>query len=62
MAITPHVCHEEVSLTFTAPSHISSEVSDRDLSILEKFVVAMYDRSSTVTTINDARLDLFAQK
>ena len=61
MAITPHVC-DEVSLTFTAPSHIPSEVSDRDLSILETFAVAMYDKSSTTTMVNDARLDLFAQK
>ena len=54
MVITPHVCDEEVSLTFTAPSHIPSEVSDWDLSILEKFVVAMYDWFSTATTVNDA--------
>lgn len=54
------MCDEEVSQTFAALSHIPTEVSDRDMSILEKFVVAMYDRSSTFTTVNDARLDLFA--
>ena len=28
---------------------------------LEKFVVMMYDRSSTFENVNDARLDMFAQ-
>lgn len=37
-------------------------MSDCDICILEKFVVAMYDRSSTTTTVNDARLDLFTRK
>ena len=47
---------------FCSSKPYSTEVSDRDMSILEKFVVAMYDRSSTFTTVNDARLDLFARK
>lgn len=37
-------------------------VRDEDLEILEKFVVTMYDRSSTATCVNNARLELFARK
>ncbi len=29
---------------------------------LEKFVIAMYDRSSTAKCVDDARLELFARK
>ena len=56
------VCDEEVSRTFTHLSQVPSSVNDHDMRVIEKFVVAMYDRSSTATTVNDARLDLFARK
>lgn len=59
---TWNVCDDEVSHTFAALSQVPSEVSDHNLCILEKFVVAMYDRSSTTTTVNDARLDILARK
>ena len=29
---------------------------------IEKFVVLLYDRSSTVSTVNECRKDLFARK
>ncbi|KAJ8414100.1 hypothetical protein AAFF_G00066980 [Aldrovandia affinis] len=37
-------------------------VDDEDLKTLEKFVVMMYDRSSTAEGVDDARLDMFAWK
>eukprot|EP00795_Rhopilema_esculentum_P005341 gene5341-513_t len=48
---------------FTGCDVVSASLGDeRDLSTLERFVVTMYDRSSTSTTVNEARLDLFARK
>ena len=35
---------------------------DSDLDILERFVILMYDRSSTAATVDEARLDMFARK
>ena len=58
---TWEVC-DEVSKIFSKLSKHPSAVEDNDLKALEKFVVPMYDRSSEVTTVNEARLDLFARK
>ncbi|XP_060788807.1 uncharacterized protein LOC132893681 [Neoarius graeffei] len=35
---------------------------DADLSMLEKFVITMYNKNSTADGVDDARLDTFAQK
>ena len=37
-------------------------LDDGDLQSLETFVAVMYDRSSADTSVNDARLNLFARK
>ena len=37
-------------------------VNGNEVDILEKFVVMMYDRSSTATRVNNAMLDMFARK
>ena len=37
-------------------------VNDNEVDVLEKFVVMMYDKSSTATGVNNARLDMFARK
>ena len=55
------VC-DEVSNTFAKLSECPSAVEDSGLQALERFVVIMYDGSSNVTTVNEARLDLFARK
>ena len=39
-----------------------TNISDEDVLNIEKFVVLMYDRTSQVTSINNARLELFAAK
>ena len=57
-----HGTCDEVSNTFARLSKCPSAVEDSDLQALERFVVLMYDRSSDVTTVNEARLDLFARK
>lgn len=55
------VC-EDVTTTFARLSQKPAAVDDDDLQILEKFVVALYDRSSSQASVNEARLDLFARK
>lgn len=51
-----------VSHVFSKLSQYLPVVDDEDLKSLEKFVVMMYDRSSTAEGIDDARLDMFARK
>ena len=52
----------EVSATFAKLSHNPSEIEESDLQTLEKYVVLMYDRSSITSSVDEARLDLFARK
>ena len=37
-------------------------IEEEDIESIEKFVISMYDRSSTSVTVDDARLELFARK
>ena len=53
---------DDVSETFTNLSQHPTLVRDLDLQRLERFVVLMYDRSSAATSVDEARLDLFARK
>ena len=39
-----------------------SEVSEESMSLLERFVVLMYDRTSGIMEVNEARKQLFAHK
>ena len=55
------VC-DDASGVFSKPSQYPAVVDDEDLKTLEKFVVMMYDRSSTAEGVDDARLDMFARK
>ena len=55
------VC-EEASGVFSKLSQYPPVVDDEDLKTLEKFVVMMYDRSSTDEGVDDVRLDMFARK
>jgi len=48
--------YTEVSDVFAKLSQYPLTVDDEDLQILEKFVVIMYDRSSTAEGVDDARL------
>ena len=59
--LTWDVC-AEASDVFKKLRQYPPTVTDEDLKVLEKFVITMYDRYSTTTCVNDARLDLFARK
>ena len=51
-----------VSESFSRLSQYPPTVDDDNLKLLEKFVIMMYDRSSTTECVDDARLDMFARK
>ena len=42
--------------------NLPETISEDDIQILEQFVVILYDRSSAVKKVNEARLDLFAHR
>ena len=52
----------EASPVFSKLSQYPLTVEDGDLEILRRFIVQMYDRSSTATAVDEARLDMFARK
>lgn len=52
----------EASDVFAKLSQYPPTVDNNDLEILEKFVVTLYDRFSTVAHVDDARLDMYARK
>ena len=58
---TWNVCNE-ASVIFTKLSQCPSKIEESDLQILDKCVVLMYDRSSSVASVNEASLPLFARK
>ena len=51
-----------MSDVFRRLSQCPPAVTNEDLGMLERFVVMLYDRSSSATNVNDARFDLFARK
>ena len=53
---------DEVTGTFVTLSQVPTEVCDQDLMNLGHFVMLPYDRTSSVTSVNKARLELFARK
>jgi len=52
----------EASGVFRKLGQYPPTVEDEDRGILEKFIITMYDRSSTAGGIDEARLDMFARK
>ena len=52
----------DVTDVFSKLSRYPPVISEHDQNLLEMFVIMMYDRSSPITSIDDARLDLFARK
>ena len=57
---TWNVC-KEISTTFPKLSQCVTALDNADLQSLEMFVLVMYNRSSANTSVNDARLNLFAR-
>jgi hypothetical protein len=56
-----HVC-SDVTDVFSKLSKCPPVITEHDQFILEMFAIMMYNRSSPNANIDDARLDLFAQK
>ena len=54
--------YPEVTNAFEAIMMMPSEINDAVLSVLERFVVLLYERTSGLTRVDDARKHLFAQK
>ncbi|KAK4304447.1 hypothetical protein Pmani_023602 [Petrolisthes manimaculis] len=52
----------DVSQVFKKLSKYPPVVDEMDIQIIEMYVVSLYDRSSTVTSVNNARFDMFARK
>ena len=53
---------DEASEVFRKLSQYPLVIDDEDMQTLVKFVVMMFDCSSTIETVNDARLDMFSRK
>ena len=53
---------DEVTPTFKALSTYPVAINEANLQSLERFVVLVYDRSSPLKAVNEARLEMFARK
>ena len=51
-----------VTDTFSRLSTVSTEISDEDLAMIQRFVILLYDRSSSCDNVNSARRFLFTKK
>ena len=54
--------HSDVTETFCKLADSPDKVTDEDMKAIERFVVLMYDRTSELESVNDARMQLFASK
>ena len=54
-------CTEETKV-FSALASVPDTISDEWMSIIERCVILMYDRTSIKDNVNDARMQLFCQK
>ena len=54
--------YPDVANAFLSIAHEPSEVRNKCMEHLERFVVLLYDRTSSKTSVNDARKQLFALK
>ena len=52
----------EATTAFLTLGSMPPEVNDTSMAILERFVVLLYDRTSTKTSVNDPRKQLFVKK
>ena len=54
--------HENVTATLLSLSRGPAEVTDEDIAMLERFTILLYDRTSSLENIDDARQELFTKK
>ena len=52
----------EVTSVFERLSHNPEKITEEDFATLERFTVLLYDRSSTITDVNESRQWLFTKK
>jgi hypothetical protein len=52
----------EVTSAFLSLSCPLAQITDRNMELLQRFVILMYDRTSNKTKVNDARKALFSKK
>jgi len=56
------LCFPEATAAFAELSAMPSEVSDSCFSVLEQFVILLYDRTNSLTSVDAARKQLFSRK
>ncbi|EDO35715.1 predicted protein [Nematostella vectensis] len=54
--------YPEIIPVFAAIANAPSEMLDEWMPILERFVILLYDRTSSASSVNDARKELFTRK
>ena len=52
----------DVTETFLGLSTGAERVSDEEVAVLERFTILLYDRTNSLTDIDEARLELFTKK
>ena len=53
---------EEVTAIFCRLSSGSNQITDKDVATLERFTILLYDRTSDLASIDEARKHLFTKK
>lgn len=61
-AWTTWMNYEDVTPTFLSLSAGPAQLKDEDVAVLERFTIILYDRTSTIVEINEARRELFTKK
>ena len=51
----------ELTNTLLELAHAPTEISEQNMHVIERFVILIYDRTSTSTDVNQARKKLFAK-
>ena len=61
-AWTTWMNYEDATLTFLALSAGPELINEEDVAVLERFTILLYDRTSTLIKIDDARQEFFTKK
>ena len=56
------MAYEEVTATFLALSTAPDDINEKDIVVLERFSILLYDRTSGLVNIGEARKQLFSRK
>ncbi len=61
-AWTTWINYEDITPTFLALSAGPAHIKDEDVAMLERFTILLYNRTSTIVKIDEARQELFTKK